>query len=187
MREVPIATCIQCFEGYFRIHHKNEMLKFSKSLKNQIKKEVLKALDASEELRNICGENDIEYENIRQSFNRMSGHINEYSLRDILYYAVERCDPTKELFKYERETKISEKVSVLDLFIQKATGHRNWLSHLTEQSKRFTNNEIRLADGKLRMLFRLTLLYDIGVEITETSLETVVKRLNQWYEGNNLV
>jgi hypothetical protein len=49
------------------------------------------------------------------------------------------------------------------------------------------NNEIELADGKLRMLFRLTLLYDIEVEITDSSLDMIIKRLNQWYESNNLV
>lgn len=49
--EVPIATCIQCLEGYFRIHHSEEMLRFSKSAKNQIRKEELKALDSSGSLK----------------------------------------------------------------------------------------------------------------------------------------
>ena len=187
VREVPIATCIQCLEGYFRIHHSEEMLRFSKSAKNQIRKEVLKALDSSDSLKKVCEDNGIEYENIRGSFNRMSGHINEYSLKDILQYAIERCDSTKRLFQYECETKINEKTSLMDLFIQKATGHRNWLSHLTEQTKRFIKDEISFADDKLRMLFRLTLLYDIGIELTDTSLDTIIQRINQWYKLNELV
>ena len=185
--EVPIATCIQCLEGYFRIHHTEEMLRFSKTAKNQIKKEALKALNSSDNLKEICEKNGIEYENIRETFGRMFGHINEYSLREILQYAIVRCDSTKMLFWYERETEVNEQMYIIDLFIQKATGHRNWLSHLTEQSKRFTYDEIKLADEKLRMLFRLTLLYDIGVEVTDTSLDKIVQRINQLYQSNKLV
>ena len=187
VREIPIATCIQCIEGYFRIHHTDNVLKFTKNAKKQIKDEVLKALDASDELLRVCVENDVEYENIRKSFEAMSGHINEFSLRDILQYAIERYVATKKLFEYEIKTQINEKSSLLDLFIQKATGHRNWLSHLMEQSKRFVDNEIELANQKLRMLFRLTLLYDVGLEVTDTSLNNVIKKINRWYEKNKLL
>lgn len=185
--EVPIATCIQCIEGYFRIHHADNVLKFTKDAKKQIKAAVLKALDASDELMKVCVEHGIEYENIRKSFEGMSGHINEYSLRDILQYAIERYDVTKKLFEYEMKMEINEKSSLMDLFIQKATGHRNWLSHLMEQSKRFVNSEIELANKKLRMLFRLTLLYDIGLEVTDTSLNNVINKINRWYDKNELL
>ena len=187
VREVPIATYIQCLEGYFRIHHAENVLKFSKDAKKRIKEEVLKALDASDKLMEVCVEHGVEYENIRKSFEAMSGHINEYSLRDILQYVIERYNVTKNLFEYEMKTEINEKSSLLDLFIQKATGHRNWLSHLMEQSKRFVDNEIELANQKLRMLFRLTLLYDIGLEITDASLNNVIKKINRWYEKNELL
>ena len=187
VREVPIATCIQCLEGYFRIHHAENVLKFTKDAKKKIKEEVLKALDTSDGLLKVCVKHGVEYENIRKSFEGMLGHINEYSLRDILLYAIERCNVTKKLFEYEMKTEINEKSSMLDLFIQKATGHRNWLSHLVEQSKRFVDNEIELANQKLRMLFRLTLLYDIGLEVTDTSLNNVIKKINRWYEKNELL
>ena len=55
-----------------------------------------------------------------------------------------------------------------------------------EQLKRFKKNELGFADEKLRMLFRLTLLYDIGIEVTNTSLDTVIKRINKWYKCNEL-
>lgn len=187
VREVPIATCIQCLEGYFRIHHAENVLKFTKDAKKQIKEEILKALDASDGLLKVCIEHGVEYENIRKSFEGMLGHINEYSLRDILLYAIERYNVTKNLFEYEMKTEINEKSSLLDLFVQKATGHRNWLSHLMEQSKRFVDNEIELANQKLRMLFRLTLLYDIGLEVTDISLNNVIKKINRWYEKNKLL
>ena len=73
VREVPIATCIQCLEGYFRIHHSEKMYRFLNTTKNQIRKEVLKALDSSESLKKTCEESGVEYENIRESFIRMSG------------------------------------------------------------------------------------------------------------------
>lgn len=186
VREVPIATCIQCFEGYFRIHHTEEMLRFSKTAKQQIKKEVLELLDSSENLKRICEENGIEFKDIKESFNLMSGHINEYSLKDILQYAIKRHDATKRLFEYESVNKINDEVTLLDLFIQKASGHRNWLSHLTEQRKRFIGKEIDLADKKLRLLFRLTLLYDIGNEVTDISLDSAIKTIDKWYESNIL-
>lgn len=186
VREVPIATCIQCFEGYFRIHHTEEMLRFSKTAKKQIKKEVSELLDSSENLKRICEENGIEFKDIKESFSLMSGHINEYSLKDILQYAIKRYDATKRLFEYERVSKINDEVTILDLFIQKASGHRNWLSHLTEQRKRFIGKEIDLADKKLRLLFRLTLLYDIGNEVTDISLDSLIKKIDKWYESNIL-
>ena len=186
VREVPVAICIQCFEGYFRIHHAEKMLKFSKDTKNQIKKEISKLLSSSDNLKKICEENGILLKDIITSFNLMSGHINEYSLKDILQYAVESYDATKRLFEYEKKTRISDTMTLLDLFIKKASGHRNWLSHLTEQKKRFIGKEIDLADKKLRLLFRLTLLYDIGSEVTDTSLDSAIMKINKWYDINTL-
>ena len=58
---------------------------------------------------------------------------------------------------------------------------------MREKPKHFTYDEIKLADEKLRMLYRLTLLYDIGVEVTDTSLDKIVQRINQWYQSNKLV
>ena len=186
VREVPIATCIQCFEGYFRVHHTEEMLRFSKVAKQQIKEEVLKLLDSSEDLKRICEENGIGFKDIKESFKSMSGHINEYSLKDILQYSIMRYDATKRLFEYERMNEINDEETLLDLFIQKASGHRNWLSHLIEPRKRFIEKEIDLADKKLRLLFRLTLLYDIGNEVTDISLDSAIKKIDKWYESNIL-
>lgn len=185
--EVPVATCIQCLEGYFRVHHSKELLKFSKSAKKKIRKEIFRALDSSEELKEACRRNEVEYENIRKSLEGLSGHINEYSLQEILRYAIERNNSAKRLFQYERETKTDDQVFVMDLFIQKAMGHRNWLSHLRDQPNRFVNEEVELADKKLRMLFRLTLLYDIGFKVTNTSLDAIIEKINRWYAVNTLI
>ena len=45
-------------------------------------------LDSSEKLKRICEENGIEFKDIKESYSLMSGHINEYSLKDILKYAI---------------------------------------------------------------------------------------------------
>ena len=42
----------------------------------------------------------------------MSGHINEYSLKDILQYAVESYDATKRLFEYEKKTRINDTMTL---------------------------------------------------------------------------
>lgn len=184
--EVPIATCIQCLEGYFRVHHKDELLRFSNSAKKQIKAEILNLLENSDKIKGICKEDGIDLKSIINSFDALSGHINEYSLKDILRYAIERDDATKKVFEYGRSTSITERMLVIDLFIQKATGHRNWLSHLMDQKRRFVGSEINLANEKLRLLFRLTLMHDIGIEVTNSSLEMVVDKVNRWYKNNIL-
>ena len=46
--------------------------------------------------------------------------------------------------------------------------------------------EIELAERKLRLLFRLTLLHDIGCEVTEESLGRTVRVVDQWYKSNQL-
>lgn len=185
--EVPVATCIQCLEGYFRIHHTEDLFKFSESIKKQIKKETKQMFENSSSLRIICKENSIDFEGIKDSIFRSIGHINEYSLKEILLYAIEQCDMTKKLFEYERTTKVDEKKNLLDVFLNKSAGHRNWLSHLVEQKNKFVNEEITLATKKLKLLFRLTLLNDIGVEISESSLDKVINSINKWYKNNNLI
>lgn len=141
-------------------------------------------MSSSDNLKKICEENGILLKDIITSFSLMSGHINEYSLKDILQYAVESYDATKRLFEYEKKTRISDTMTLLDLFIKKASGHRNWLSHLTEQKRRFIGKEIDLADKKLRLLFRLTLLYDIGSEVTDTSLDSAIMKINKWCQSD---
>lgn len=186
VREVPIATCIQCLEGYFRVHHKEELLRFSNNAKKQIREEITELMATSDNLKRICEEEGIDVKSITKSMEALSGHINEYSLKDILEYAIGRCMATQRIFKYEKAIQRTENWSMMDLFIQKATGHRNWLSHLMDQKRRFVGNEINLADAKLRLLFRLTLMYDIGIEVTNSSLDRVIDRINQWYKNNTL-
>jgi hypothetical protein len=143
VRELPIATCIQCFEGYFRIHHSQEMLKYSNSVKRRIRREIAALIKKSDELKVICEENEIEFKTVKGSLDALTGHINEYSLKDILYYAIDRCDAAKKLFEYEQKTTVKNDMTIMDLFIRKAAGHRNWLSHLTEQKNRFVGEEIK--------------------------------------------
>ena len=83
-------------------------------------------------------------------------------------------------------TKINDQKYLVDIFVSKSLGHRNWLSHLTRQRSRFTGKEIDLAERKLRLLFRLTLLQDIGCEATEESLDRTVRVVDQWYKSNQL-
>ena len=186
VREVPIATCIQCLEGYFRRHHSEEMYKFSKSGKESICKEILEIIKKSSKINDICGEEEINIDDLSKSVNGLLGHINERSLKEILKYSIQRDIMANSIFQYEQKTKGIDNVLLFDKFINKATGHRNWLSPLMETKKRFNGDEIELANKKLKLLFRITLMIDIGLQVTKDSLDRTVNGIDQWYKGHEL-
>lgn len=187
VREIPIATCIQCLEGYFRIHHQDVLVKFSDSEKKQIVGEIVKALSSSDIVKEICENNGISVTETINSIKGLTGNINRFSLRDVIQYSIERCDMTKKLFEYESSTVTANDKTVLDIFLSKAKGHRDWLSHITPQTKRFVNEQMPFATDKLKMLFRLSLMYDIGMEVKEESLNSRIDEINQWYKDHDLV
>lgn len=187
IREMPIATCIQCLEGYFRIHHQDVLVKFSDGKKKQIVGEIVKALSCSDIVQEICETNGIGVTEIINSVKGLIGNINKFSLRDVIQYSIERCDMAKKLFEYESSTISETGGTVLDVFLSKAKGHRDWLSHITPQAKRFDREQLSFATDKLKLLFRLSLMYDIGMEINEESLNNRINEINQWYSGQSLV
>ena len=110
------------------------------------------------------------------------GHI----FKEILKYSIQRDIMANSIFQYEQKTKGIDNVLLFDKFINKATGHRNWLSHLMETKKRFNGDEIELANKKLKLLFRITLMIDIGLQVTKDSLDRTVNGIDQWYKGHEL-
>ena len=189
--EIPIATCIQCLEGYFGTHHQNVLVKFSDDEKNQIVDEIAKTLANSDIVKEICENNGIRVADIISSVKGTTGRINKFSLREVIQYAIERCDMTKKLFEYESSTVTRTGRTVLDIFLNKAKGHRDWLSHMMShrkhQKNQFVNEQISFAMDKLKMLFRLSLMYDIGMEVKEESLNDRIIEINQWYKDHDLV
>lgn len=179
--EVPTATYIQCLEGYFRVHHKQEMKKFSDESKEKIINYILESIDQKSEILNICQEHEINMENIEQSIKGLLGNFNNKSLSDILTYAMKYSSASRKLFEYECNTLINSKKTIWNVFLAKAVGHRNWLSHMGKTKAQFHDEEIELASSKLKLLFRLSLLRDIGAEVTEYSLDRVIQRINNWY------
>ena len=187
VREIPIATCIQCLEGYFRIHHQEALVKFSDDVKKEIVGEIVKSLSNSDIVKEICDNNGISVTETIRSVKGLIGNINKFSLRDVLQYSIGRCEMTKKLFEYESSTMIGVDKTVLDIFLSKAKGHRDWLSHITPQTKRFVDEQISFATDKLKMLFRLSLMYDIGMKVKEESLNNRIGEINQWYREHDLV
>lgn len=187
IREIPIATCVQCLEGYFQIHHQDALVKFSDDDKQQIIGEIVKALSSSDITKEICEKNGISVSSTINSVKGLIGNINKFSLRDVIQYAIERCDMTKKLFEYESSTVARTDKTLLDIFMSKATGHRHWLSHVTPQNKKFVGEQISFATDKLKMLFRLSLMYDIGMEVKEDSLSNRIAEINQWYKKYDLI
>lgn len=185
--EMPIATCIQCLEGYFTIHHQNALVKFSNDEKNQIVDEIAQTLTNSTIVKEICKNNKISVADIISSVKGTTGYINKFSLREVIQYAIERCGMTKKLFEYESSTITKTGRTVLEVFLSKAKGHRNWLSHMKQQKDQFVDEQIPFATDKLKMLFRLSLMYDIGMEVKEESLSNRVDEINQWHKNHALV
>lgn len=187
IREIPIATCIQCLEGYFRIHHQDMLVKFSDGEKKQIVAEIVKVLLSSDVVQEICETNGICVTETINSVKGLLGNINKFSLRDVIQYSIERCDMAKKLFEYEASTVSGTGGTVLDVFLSKAKGHRDWLSHITPQAKRFDREQLSFATDKLKLLFRLSLIYDIGMEVKKESLNNRIDEMNQWYNNHDLV
>lgn len=184
--EVPTATYIQCLEGYFRTHYTKEMMKFPDEAKEQFILVLMNCIDEQKELSDIVQRYGLDQEKIKSSIKGTLGNLNSRSLKELLIYAMEYSTETKKLFEYECATLVNEKNSLWDVFIKKAVGHRNWLSHMGRKKAQFHDEEIELASSKLKLLFRLVLLKDIGAEITESSINTVVKRINYWYRKYTL-
>lgn len=188
--EMPIATCIQCLAGYFGTHHQNVLVKFSDGEKDQIVDEIAKILSNSDSVKEICENNGISVADIISSVKGTTGRINRFSLREVIRYAIERCDMTKKLFEYEASTVTRTGRTVLDIFLSKAKGHRDWLSHMMShrkhQKNQFVDEQITFATDKLKMLFRLSLMYDIGMEIKEESLSNRIDEMNQWYKEHDM-
>lgn len=187
IREIPIATCVQCLEGYFQMHHQDALVKFPDEDKQQIINKIIEVLSSLDITKEICEKNEISVPEIINSVKGLIGNINKFSLRDVIQYAIERCDMTKKLFEYESLTVAGTDKTVLDIFLSKATGHRHWLSHVTPQNKKFVGEQISFATDKLKMLFRLSLMYDIGMEVKEDSLSNRIAEINQWYEKYDLI
>ena len=60
------------------------------------------------------------------------------------------------------------------------------VSHRKYQKKQFVDEQISFATDKLKMLFRLSLMYDIGMEANEESLSNRIDEINQWYKEHDL-
>lgn len=185
--EIPIATCIQCLEGYFRVHHKDALVKFSDGEKKKIVGEIVKALSSSDVVKGICETNGMGVAEIINSVKGLVGNMNKFSLKDVIRYSIERCDMTRKLFEHEASTVSKTGKTVLDVFLSKAKEHRNWLSHLTQQDERFDDEQLSFATNKLKLLFRLSIMYDIGMEVREEALVNRIDEINQWYNEHDLV
>lgn len=184
--EVPVATIIQCIEGYMRVHHKEAVTKFPKEVKRDLKALVENYLKYSVEWKEKCEINRIDDKAISKSITNMLGNINQMSLKELFNYAINRSYNTKIIFQYEMEHFTDDGICCYDIFLKKITGHRNWLSHLMEQKYYFIKDENILAKEKLGLLFRVIMMEDIKLPINKDSLIKVVELINSWYDKHQL-
>ncbi len=184
--ETPTATIIQCMEGYFRCHHGDALEKYGSDITRQLIDSVKNSLNNSNEWIDLCNENGIESPNIISRIEGLLGQLNSCSLRDILIMGMEYNQYTKMLFEYEHTHETENKVSYFSIFLKKATGHRNWLSHMMTPERCFEGDENTFARDKLSVLFRLILMQDIELPVDLDSLNKIINTINKWYDNHQL-
>jgi len=174
--EVKTSTLIQCLEGYFNTHHDSDMMVFDKKHKKSIVKAAEEALHASDEIKNAFDTNL--FGEVLTSVKSALGRINRKSLRKIILFAVNRTSFTKKVFEYEMSVILQSDKTQFEVFVSKAVNHRNFISHLFKTDDYFKHNENKLAMQKIELLLRLSMLHDIGLEVTEKSVYDYIELLN---------
>ena len=103
------------------------------------------------------------------------------SLKETISFAINYTPYTRKVFNYEANNKISESQTHLDKFLQKSRDHRDFMSHLFPSERYFSGKENDKAMRKIELLLRLCILHDIGLEITEKSLDDYINTIEHLY------
>lgn len=173
--EVPIATYIQCLEGYMDIVHGKKLKRYDKKAINDIADILCLTAENVPMIEEICCNSGIDKEELSRRIKALLGNLTRLDLKGKIEYAINLSPDISRIFKYEKEHVDEKGNSLYDIFIRKAHVHRNWLSHMFENKtpQHFSGAEIDLAARKLKFLFRLLLLYDINADIVEDQLVIV--------------
>lgn len=186
--EVPIATYIQCLEGYMDIVHGKKLKRYDKKAINDIADILCLTTENVPMIEEICCNSGIDKEELSRRIKALLGNLTRLDLKGKIEYAINLSPDISRIFKYEKEHVDEKGNSLYDIFIRKAHVHRNWLSHMFENKtpQHFSGAEIDLAARKLKFLFRLLLLYDINADIVEGDIDRVCRNVDKWYEKNKL-
>lgn len=186
--EVPIATYIQCLEGYMDIVHGKKLKRYDKKAINDIADILCLTAENVPMIEEICCNSGIDKEELSRRIKALLGNLTRLDLNGKIEYAINLSPDISRIFKYEKEHVDEKGNSLYDIFIRKAHVHRNWLSHMFENKtpQHFSGAEIDLAARKLKFLFRLLLLYDINADIVEGDIDRVCRNVDKWYEKNKL-
>ena len=186
--EVPIATYIQCLEGYMDIVHGKKLKRYDKKAINDIADILCLTAENIPMIEEICCNSGIDKEELSRRIKALLGNLTRLDLKGKIEYAINLSPDISRIFKYEKEHVDEKGNSLYDIFIRKAHVHRNWLSHMFENKtpQHFSGAEIDLAARKLKFLFRLLLLYDINADIVEGDIDRVCRNVDKWYEKNKL-
>ena len=186
--EVPIATYIQCLEGYMDIVHGKKLKRYDKKAINDIADILCLTVENVPMIEEICCNSGIDKEELSRRIKALLGNLTRLDLKGKIEYAINLSPDISRIFKYEKEHVDEKGNSLYDIFIRKAHVHRNWLSHMFENKtpQHFSGAEIDLAARKLKFLFRLLLLYDINADIVEGDIDRVCRNVDKWYEKNKL-
>lgn len=186
--EVPIATYIQCLEGYMDIVHGKKLKRYDKKAINDIADILCLTAENVPIIEEICCNSRIDKEELSRRIKALLGNLTRLDLKGKIEYAINLSPDISRIFEYEKKHVDEKGNSLYDIFIRKAHVHRNWLSHMFESKtpQHFSGAEIDLAARKLKFLFRLLLLYDIDADIVEGDIDRVCRNIDKWYEKNKL-
>lgn len=186
--EVPIATYIQCLEGYMDIVYQKNLKRYDKKATKDIINILYLTAENDPRIEEICCNNGINKEELSGRVKALLGNLPRLDLKGKIEYAINLSTDISRIFKYEREHTDEKNNSLYEIFINKARTHRNWLSHMFESKapQHFSGAEIDLAVRKLKFLFRILLLHDINAEIEDGEVDRVCRNVDKWYEKNTL-
>jgi hypothetical protein len=187
IQEARATILIQCLEGYWSTHNSKKMKKFDDDIKEKIVGIAVDSIENSNDLilKKFLGIDSIKVM-VLNSVNGLLNVINQASLRDKILFAIDYTPYTRKVFEHERNEKLFKEKTRLDEFIKKTVNHRNFMSHLFNPEEYFDKRENNLAIKKLELLLRLCFLYDIGLDITEKSLNEQIKMINSEFYGKRL-
>lgn len=160
--DLLLSTLVQCVEGYMRTWHKHQ--RFSDEVKREIIDLILPALNDWAE------ETEVSIATLKESIKGLLGNINSPSLKECLEDAFELNASTKRIVKKEIDANEYKD------FIKKSGAVRNQFSHMTPKKNRFFDlNEIAKAFEKYKLLLRVLILSDLGINsISIDKLITII-------------
>lgn len=173
------SELVHVLEGYYCSVHSTKAQKFSPDITKIVISKCQEAIE-TEEISQMCAAENVQLKDIKKSVAGLLGKLHMKSIMNVIDSIIRFSSNTVAIFQYEHEQKKLKK------FEDKIYNHRNFLAHLSIRDTRFIGEENALAQDKIRLLFRVMVLEDIGLEIDRKHLKTAIDYSNMWYKNHKM-